>query len=314
MFRTTFSASNSPKPLTPTLVSLLGGLTLAAASPVGAVEITFNDFSGSADRALIQTNLNAAFVGSALRLVPDQQSQAGSAFYRQGLPVNPTTDFSTDFTFKITSSNQPDLRSDGLAFVVQGSGPGFLGSAGESLGYRWSGSGPTPPVTQGYFYAVEFDTHYNGGTGDRSDNEVAITRTRPGDSRLGEPAVVTEVVDSVDLGAGPNPRPLLDNGELKNVRIEYGFHNQAKVLSVFLSEGAGITPQLVLRTVLPDDLFHFGGASTYLGFTAATGAGFANHDILSWRFNVPEPGALSLFGIAGLLLVAGRRKGKAACP
>jgi hypothetical protein len=67
----------------------------------------------------------------------------------------------------------------------------------------------------------------------------------------------------------------------------------------------------VRQTVLPDDLFDFGGASTYLGFTAATGDGFANHDILSWRFNVPEPGALSLLGTAGLLLAAGRRKGKA---
>lgn len=240
--------------------------------------------------------------------MPDQPSQAGSAFYRQGLFVNPTTDFSTDFTFQITSSrDQPDQRADGLAFVVQGSGPDFLGFTGESLGYRLG-----PPVAQRYFYAVEFDTHYNSATNDQSDNEVAITRTRPGDPRLGEPAAVTEVIASANLSAAPNIRPLLDNGQVKNVRIEYGFHNQERRLSVLLSEGAGITPQLALQTVLPDDLFHFGGASTYLGFTAATGARFANHDILSWRFNVPEPGALSLFGIAGLLLAAGQRKGKAA--
>ena len=189
---------------------------------------------------------------------------------------------------------------------MQGSGPGFLGAGGESLGYR------NGPLDQNYFYAVEFDTYYNDSTNDvsPSGNEVAITRTRPGGE--GEPPVGTEVIDSVELSAGPNPRPLLDNGELKSVRIEYGFNGVDRRLSVFLSEGPGIpTPQLVLQTILADDLFHFGGASTYLGFTASTGDGYANYDILSWRFNVPEPGALSLFGIAGLLLVAARQKGKA---
>ena len=260
----------------------------------------------------MQKNSSADFVGSALRLVPDQAGQAGSAFFKQGLSINSTSDFSTEFTFQITYEPDPNVVrdeedfSDGLAFVVQGTGPGFIGYDGESLGYR------NGPLDQIYFYAIEFDTHYNSNTGDvsPSGNEVAITRTRRGEPH--EPPVVTDVIDSVDLSAGPNPRPLLDNGELKNVRIEYGFHGDNRRLSVFLSEGPGIpTPQLVLQTILTDNLFHFGGDSTYLGFTASTGDGHAHHDIFSWTFNVPEPGALSLFGIAGLVLVAARQKGKA---
>ena len=100
---TGFLARNSPKLHTTALASLLGGLAIVTALPAGAVEVIFENFDSIADQALIQTNPSATFAGSALRLVPDQAGQAGSAFFKQGLFINSTADFSTDFTFQITS-------------------------------------------------------------------------------------------------------------------------------------------------------------------------------------------------------------------
>jgi len=272
-----------------------GGLLALSltATTVQALEIKFDNFGGTADQAMLRLNGDAAFSGNRLRLVPDAHSQVGSAFLNQGLFVQPTADFSTQFQFQVTGSQPTSLRSDGLALVIQGTGPGFIGQGGEYLGYRGY---PLPPSPNFTYYAVEFDTYRNVSTGDLSDNEVAITRT----TSLG-----TMVIASVDLSSLPVPQPLMDNGQVKNVQIEYGFHGIDRQLTVFLSEGAAM-PQQVLKAILPNDPFHFGGAGTHIGFTAATGAGMANYDILSWQLQVPEPGGLALVALALLSLALTR--------
>lgn len=272
------------------------------ASNARALDVGF-DFGLTTDRALFQLNDAATWQPDRLRLVSDQPSQQGSAFLKQGLFILPSTDFSTAFQFQISGSQAPDMRSDGFALVFQGVGPGVYSKAvsgdlgGERLGYRGADLPPFPY----YSYAIEFDTYANAATGDVSDNEIAVTRsTRQG----------TQVVAAVDLSSLPAPHPLMDAADAppvtRNVKVEYGFHGVDRRLSVFLSEGAA-TPQLVLQTILPDDLFHFGGASTYIGFTAATGGGYANYDILNWQLQVPEPSGLLLTALALLGLGLSRR-------
>ena len=274
------------------------GLLALALSAGGAqaLEIHFPDFGGTAEQAMFQLNGSAGFSGNRLRLVPDQGGQAGSAFLKQGLFVQASTDFSTRFQFQVSGTQPTSLRSDGFALLIQGAGPGLLGGGGERLGYREASLPPAPY----YSYAIEFDTYYNAATDDLSDNEIAVTRsTQQG----------TQVIAAVDLSTLPVPRPLLDNGQVKNVLVQYGFHGIDRQLSVFLSEGTD-TPQLVLQANLPDELFHFGGASTTFGFTAATGGGWANYDILNWQLQVPEPsgGMLTALALAGLALGSRRRR------
>ncbi|OEZ52501.1 L-type lectin-domain containing protein [Duganella sp. HH105] len=272
------------------LACAIGLLAALSTAPAAALEIKFDNFANAAERSLLQLNGSACFsdtcpgAGSALRLTPDAPGLAGSAFLRQGLAVQRDTDVAADFSFRINSAGRgPDERADGLAFVVQGGGPGFLGGTGVNLGYMHS----TSP-SGGYFYAVEFDTFKNGSVGDPSDNHISVTRTAGN---------VTEVLATVDLDKLLFPVPPMDNGEIKNVRIEFGFHGIKRNLSVFLSEGAGVTPVRVLNMVTPDDVFHFGGDSTYFGFSASTGDRFSSQDILSLTLAIPEPGSLPLLAI-----------------
>lgn len=253
-----------------------------------SAEINFQDFSNISDQALFDTNGSASFVGNLLRLTPNSSSQTGSAFLNQGQFIQSTADFSSAFQFKIDSPSNPTyLRSDGLAFLIQNYGSNYLGSGGGDLGYM---NGQALSSSQ-YVYAIEFDIHQ--GSGDLSDNEIAITEL----TAAGKLTIANVNLNLLGI-------PLLDNGNVKNVLIEYGFNNQ-DYLKVFLSEGVSV-PQLVLQTLLPTghELFRSGGASTYLGFSAGTGGGYANHDILNWRVSIPEPNTLYLIGVSWLALLS----------
>ncbi len=276
-------------------LSLLFAAALATGLDAGATGVSFDGFGNVVDQSLLQLNGSAGFVGNALRLTPDLQGQAGSAFFAPPLFVNASSDFTTTFRFRISSgqgAGGPGL-SDGFAFVMQGDGPTMLGGGGGGLGYM-HGSNPST-----YFYAIEFDTHQN--VGDLSDNEVAVTRTH---AAVGGP--VTEVVKAENLDTKLSGHKL-DNGHEWTARIEYGFHGVDRQLRVFLGEDNDVM-QLVLSQRLDDDLLHFGGTSTSLGFTSATGLGYANHDILAWSFQVPEAGSLSLVAAAGLGILVSRRR------
>lgn len=61
----------------------------------------------------------------------------------------------------------------------------------------------------------------------------------------------------------------------------------------------------VVYTSLPIDIGSFiGGDTAYVGFTAGTGGGYDNQDILNWQFAddtslaAPEPASISLAGLA----------------
>lgn len=265
--------------------AVAGLLAALAAAPASAVQIVFDNFATGSSQALLQRNGNATFVNGALRLTPDEQSQVGSAFLKQGLQIGRDADFSTSFRFRIDSVRPGiDRRADGLAFVIQGGGSDFIGGSGSDLGYMEPNT-----LGGGYFYAVEFDTFEPDNP---SASHVAVTRTD---------ANGTTVIGRQFTTALP-----LDNGQIKNVHLEYGEFGIERRLQVSLSEdgGGGGTSFAV---VLPDDLFHFGGDSTFVGFTGATGDRFASHDILSWTFALPEPGMLPLVAIGAIAMLGIRR-------
>ena len=162
--------------------------------------------------------------------------------------------FLTFFQFRITNpGGLPDASgqdgADGLTLTLQSAAPTALGVLGGSLGY----GGIAPSV------AVEFDTWDNGAI-DAGTNHVGIN--------------VNGSLDSLAKVAVPGR---FDDGALWSVWIDY----DGGVLEV-RTNNTGVrplAPTLSLAINIPSVL---GSGAAYAGFTAATGAAYGNHDIVTW--------------------------------
>ncbi len=259
------------------VVLIIGCLAAVGGRGATAALIDYPDFSSVAGLTL---NGNAAQSGDRLRLTPDSPSQVGGAFLSS--PVSITKGFTTRFRLQITSALNPSplRRSDGIAFVIQSDprGSAALGADGGNMGYADDTGGGNEIVPS---VVIEFDTHH--GVGDPSDSHVGLmlagTRTNH--------AVTSNVPAK------------LDNGSIWTAEVTYD--PVLTELSVFLGENAAPPAHLFTHTV--DLATQVSPApDVYLGFTAGSGGGFANQDILSWQTEVPEPTTLALFavGLAGL--------------
>lgn len=218
--------------------------------------------------------------GPVLRLVDDVASEAGSAFFIQPYVLGHNSDFTTSFMFQMSSSQSAlSSRSDGLAFVI-GTTPQALGNAGGGLGY----AGLSPSL------AVEFDIHQNAFD--------------PSDSHIGVMIDGDETVHH----AATNVPTSMDNGHVWQALIRY--FGQGDLLLVNLSDMTDPTVTATLSHVVDiPSLMGCGSAgcvNSYFGLTAATGVGFANHDVLSFSIQVPEPASLLLAAL-GLSSLAGLR-------
>ena len=229
------------------------------------VTVTVNDDDGTryadfTDAAGLELNGDATTTlttdGTVLRLASAATFDVGSAFSL--LPINAADGFNTNFSFRIGNaggvSDGVDRGADGLTFTLQTQGPEALGNHGGGLGY----GGIAPSV------AVEFDTWR--GVGETSSNHLGVNVNG----------------NMVSLVTVDEPTNKWDNGGIYYVWIDYdGAELQVRVATTDARPAAAnLGLPIDLSAVLGQDL-------ATVGFTAATGGAFGNHDILSWQLNDP---------------------------
>jgi hypothetical protein len=275
------------------LTTLLAFTALCATS-ASAAPFVYSNFASTAG---LQLNGNAATAidGSArsvLRLTPSTSSQSGSAFSTSLVALTNNASFSTFFNFNMnTPGGDGDGQgADGITFSVQ-SVSSNAGGAGGGIGYAGIGNS----------IAVEFDTYNNGEPG--GGNHVGIDVN-------GSVTSVTSIAVS----------PRLNNGTDWSAWVDYD--SSTSVLEVRLVNGLNaLRPLAALLSHNINLASVLGQNSAYVGFTSGTGAGYNNHDIISWQFNddfapigAPAPGAIELLGLAllGFGLLSARRVQRAA--
>lgn len=242
-------------------VVLLLAASTASAQPDGKSEPVIQ-LVGSAER-----------IGSKLRLTPAQRQMAGAAWFEQKQYLR--SGFEVHFHFQITEPGGLDRGADGFAFVIQSSGPDAIAGRGSAGGFA-IGDGQRDLTKPGIArsLAVFFDTHENSDADDPSDNYIAICTNGPAGSMRWPPN---------RLGYTRKLPFRLKDTRIHEVTIRY----DPPWISVAV-EGN----RQVLR--VPVDLAAFLDAkgSAYVGFTASTGNGYENHDILDWSLKT-SPGEVN---------------------
>jgi len=115
--------------------------------------------------------------------------------------------------------------------------------------------------------AVFFDTHQNREEGDPSANYVSVRV-------YGKPAEMRWPAER--LAFVPKLRVQLKDRKIHDARILF----QPPVLSVFLDGSAAP----VLKAVVDLSIVLDSQGCAWVGFTASTGGGYENHDVLKWSF------------------------------
>lgn len=234
------------------LATLLLGNALAFAGEVSLA--TETSLAGS-----------ASIEGQALRLTGSEKHLAGAAWLRDKQTV--AGGFETEFTFRLTQAGGLGGGADGFAFVLQNSGPDAVGGAGSGGGFALGNDAAPGAASEAIpqSIAVFFDTFRNEEIGDPSNNFVTICTAGTPQELHWPPS---------RLASSKKLRVNLKDRKPHTARISF----QPPALTVYLDGKRVLSTAVDLLSVIGPD----GGA--WAGFTASTGEGFENHDILSWSF------------------------------
>ncbi|HEY3836491.1 MAG TPA: L-type lectin-domain containing protein [Bryobacteraceae bacterium] len=239
---------------------------LAAQDPL-PVSFDLPDFNSPQDLNLVG---DARSHGPAVRLTEAVTRSVGGIWYAAKEPV--TRGFETTFRFQLTDPGGLGNGADGIAFVMQNSGAKALAGRGSSGGWGL-GDGERNKHSPGIARAIAvfFDTFKNDEDHDPSDNYIEICNNG-GPKQMKWPPH--------RMAFTPRLGVFLKDGRVHTAKIRY----KPPVISVFLDDDT----HPVLVSAVDVSLVADAKGSAWVGFTASTGAGFENHDLLSWSFNTTD--------------------------
>ncbi len=285
----TFTASNS---FTAGELITLSGFTTTTAFNGLAFPVLSSDLSSTTFQIASSISGSGAETGTAtpqylLQLTPSSYALAGSAWYNTPQPVAGA--FSSTFTFQLTDTTPGGSgNADGIAFLIQNSSLTALGPDGCGIGFGDDTAIGCAPSTGGIpnSLAIEFNTYLNSGI-DPSNSDVAIQNCSSTGANSVDPSCTVPYNNGLavnDLTKLPTPINMAD-GNVHTVTITYS--GTATMLLDVLLDGNDLFPGGVVFNLANIGLT---SGNAYIGFTAATGGGDDNQNILSWTFT---PGAQS---------------------
>jgi Legume lectin domain len=246
---------------------ICGAAFCVAAEDSAPAPFDYRDFTSRTGLNIVGS---ARYVANFLRLTAAREQEAGGVWHVTKEPI--TSGFDTTFQFRLTQPGGLGLGADGLAFVLQNHGPSSLAGRGSAGGWGL-GDGQRNRHSSGIprAIAIFFDTFQNNEAHDPSNNFIGIFNNGgPREMRWPPPRVAYT----------PSLRVWLKDSNVHTARILY----RPPLMSVYLDDLS--TP--VLTSPLDISLVADAGGRTWVGFTASTGAGYENHDILAWSFNTTE--------------------------
>lgn len=237
-------------------------LALSGASTASAA-IRFEDFASITGLTLVG---DASVSSKVLRLTPAKGDRSGAVWFRDKQPV--AAGFETTFQFQLTHQGGLGHGADGFAFVLQNSGPQALGGRGSAGGFAVSDREyHHKEKAIPFSFAVFFDTYKNDEEEDPSANYIAFcTYGKPSEMRWPAPRVAFTRSLSFQL----------KDRNVHTARILF----KPPVLSIFLDDSAAP----VLESVVDLSIVMDPQGSAWVGFTASTGGGYEDHDILNWSY------------------------------
>ncbi len=219
--------------------------------------ISFPDFSNAGGLSLLGSASTTA--DNRLRLTPAIGGQSGAAWYTAEKQFAGAA-FETTFQFRLDENFDSPGGSDGFVFLIQNTSPTYLSGGGGTLGY----DGLTNSL------AVEFDTFQNSEVTDPSPSHISVHTNGTGANGWSE---------TLSIGSYNTAPVLLDDAAVHTAKIAY----TPGSMSIYLDDLT--TPKLTVAVDLAESLALDAGKA-WVGFTAATGGGYQNHDILNWSYTV----------------------------